>query len=305
MLAFRRFLIVFALILGACSDASRETSQHVSSESLEIAPAPPPPPLAMDAATRAVSGKAQSLGRRQAAVSPGAQANDSPTLATTSMLIRTGQASVEVDSLEAAVAGVRRLTERVGGLLADASMQLGQHQVRSATLELRIPAERWDEVVGGLGSLGRVEAVNVQVEDVGEEFVDLTARLENARRYEQRMLELLANRTGKLEDVLAVERELARIREEIERMQGRRRYLETRVAVSRLSITVHEPAPLVGEYPGSNVIADAFRQAWRNFVGFIAAFIASLGVLVPLLVIVAVVGLALRWAWQRVRRRDT
>jgi hypothetical protein len=111
--------------------------------------------------------------------------------------------------------------------------------------------------------------------------VDITARVTNSKRLEERLVALLSTRTGKLEDVLAVERELARVREEIERYEGRMRFLRTRAAVSTLSVTVHEPFPILGERPGENPIASALKQAWRNFVGFIAWLIASLGVVVP------------------------
>jgi hypothetical protein len=78
-----------------------------------------------------------------------------------------------------------------------------------------------------------------------------------------------------------VERELARVREEIERYEGRLRYLRSRSAVSTLSVTVHEPRPLVGE-PGQNPIAEALRAAWRNAVSVVAAGIAGAGYLAPL-----------------------
>ena len=112
--------------------------------------------------------------------------------------------------------------------------------------------------------------------------MDITARVTNARRLEERLISLLANRTGKLDEVLRVERELARIREEIERYEGRLRYLTARVAMSTLTITIHEPGPILGNNPGENPIGEALRRAWRNFVALIAAFIASLGVLIPL-----------------------
>ena len=120
--------------------------------------------------------------------------------------------------------------------------------------------------------------------------MDVTARVTNARRLEERLITLLSTRTGKLDDVLHVERELARVREEIERYEGRLRYLGSRVATSTLTVTVHEPAPIIGNAPGANPISRALRRAWQNFVGLIAALIASLGVVIPL----ALVGLA---AW--------
>jgi hypothetical protein len=212
------------------------------------------------------------------------------------MLIRTGDASVEVDSLEPAVAALRALAARVGGFVANTAFSGGRDQVREATLQLRIPAARFDEAHGALAALGRVEWSNVMAQDVGEEYVDLTARAANARRLEDRLVELLARRTGKLDDVLAVERELARVREEIERHEGRLRFLRTRVATSTLSVRLHEPAPVIGGRGTGGVIGEAFRQAWRNFVAAVAALIAASGVLVPVAVLAAA-------AWVVLRRR--
>ena len=215
-----------------------------------------------------------------------------------SMLIRTGSASIEVDKLDPAILKVRQVASQLGGYIANSSIVGGRDQVRSATLEVKIPAAKYDQAVGALGGIGKVESVNTSVEDVGEEFVDINARVANAKRLEERLVNLLATRTGKLEDVLAVERELARVREEIERSEGRIRYLKTRAAISTLSVTVHEPMPILGQNPGDNPIVGAFKQAWRNFVGFVAWLIASLGVLIPLGVVLGGVW----YAYRRVRR---
>ena len=197
------------------------------------------------------------------------------------MVIRTGNASVEIDSLETGIGALRRLAARVGGYVANTSLQGGRDQVRHATLELKVPSDRFDEVAAGLEPIGRVEFVNVSAQDVGEEFVDLTARAANARRLEERLIDLLGSRTGRLQDVLSVERELARVREEVERIEGRLRYLKARAALSTLSVTLHEPPPIVGDSPGRGLLGEAFRQAWRNFAALLAAAIASLGYLVP------------------------
>ncbi len=208
------------------------------------------------------------------------------TLAPT-MIIRTGSASVQVDTLADGVERVRALAARVGGFVANTQMQAGPNQIKSATLEIRLPSSRFDQAIDGLTPLGHVESVNVQAEDVGEEFVDVTARAANSRRLEERLIQVLETKTGKLKDVLDVERELARVREDIERMDGRLRYLRARTSVSSLSITVHEAYPVVGQRGSGNVIADAFRQSWRNFVTFVARFIAALGTIIPTIAVLA------------------
>ncbi len=218
----------------------------------------------------------------------------------TRLIVRTGQASIEVDSLEPAMTALRRVVQRAGGFVADASVQSGRNQLRQATLELKVPSTRFDELTEGLQPIGRLEFVNVGAEDVSEEFVDLSARVANGRRMEDRLVELLRTRTGKLQDVLSVERELARVREEIERMEGRLRYLKASAQLSTLSVSLHEPVPIVATH-GPGPIVEAFRAAWRNFVGVLAGAIASLGYLVPVLALGwGVIVVSRRW-----RRTET
>ncbi len=307
-----------ALLLAACSggassdNAMREEAASIDHEQSGSAGSAVAPAMPMPVPTRGMQdlsapaeapqsadGVAQGV-QAGPAQAPGAPAAAADTAAIPAMIIRTGVATVQVDSLEPAVARVRQLAQRVGGYVANTSQQGGERETRQATLELKVPARRFDEALRGLRPLGEVESVGVTTQDVGEEFVDVTARVANSRRLEERLLGLLENRTGRLEDVLAVERELARVRESIERQEGRLRYLRTRVAVSTLTVNLHEPHPVVGDYPGANPILAAFRQAWRNFVGFVAGFIASLGILVPLGVVLWVLWLLLRRVrWRR------
>jgi hypothetical protein len=201
------------------------------------------------------------------------------------LIVRTGQASIEVDSLQRSMAELRRIVLGVGGFVADASVQSGRNQLRSATLQLKVPASRFDDLTEGLQPLGRLQFVNVNAEDVSEEFVDLTARAANGRRLEERLVDLLRTRTGKLQDVLTVERELARVREEIERIDGRMRFLKSSAQLSTLSVNLFEPPPLVSSVPGHSPIAEAFKTAWRNFIGVLAGGIASLGFVVPVAIL--------------------
>jgi hypothetical protein len=223
-----------------------------------------------------------------ASANSGADALQNVTSATTaapSMVIRVGQAFIEVEKVDPAILRIRQLAAQFGGYIANSSVSGGRDQIRQATLELKIPASKYDQAVGDLSTIGKVETVNSTAEDVGEEFVDVTARVNNARRLEERLITLLSTRTGKLDEVLRVERELARVREEIERYEGRLRFLGARVATSTLTITVHEPAPILGNSPGQNPIAAALRRAWRNFVALTAGLIASLGIVIPLALI--------------------
>ncbi len=214
------------------------------------------------------------------------------------MLIRLAHVSLEVASLDSAIGAARQIVHRNGGLAAGLNRNIAASWRPEAALTLRVPVNRLDATVEALGALGRVEAVNVTTQDVSEEFVDVTARLENARRLERRLLELLSRGTGKLTDILQVEEKLASVREEVERIEGRRRYLKVRSDMSTIELALHEagtpPAPLV-----SSAFGDAFAQARRNFMVLMTAGIEASGIVLPILVAAGGVWLA----WRRSRRR--
>ena len=304
----RAWLAMAAVVAMSCDGADTARTQTDAVELMEgrpdaaVSPAPPPPsaPSPRGEQSRAGAiGSVAGAGKVAAAFNqqgqsplPGVASAQLPGSTAPSMIIRMGHATMEVDSLEPAVKSVQALALRVGGYVANISMHTGRAQLRQATLEMKVPAARFDEALEGLEPIGKLEALEMNAQDVGEEYADIAARMSNARRLEERLLTLLATRTGRLEDILAAERELARVREEIERYEGRLRYLQARVTLSTLHITVHEPAPILGRN-ARNPIVDAFRQAWRNFVGLVAGFIELLGSLVPIAAIL--LGLALAW----------
>lgn len=284
-------VLAVAAILACGDDVT--VQENVAAK---IAAAPRAPEVGVASDGAAAPGLAGSF--RQGAEAPG-QAGQ-----VTSMIIRRGQASVQVDSLEPAIDRVGRLAASVGGYLANTSIQSGEREQRNATLEIKVPAERYQGAMDRLAEIGKVVSANSSAQDVGEEFVDVSARVANGRRLEERLVTLLATRTGKLDEVLSVERELARVREEIERYEGRLRWLRSQTAMSTLTIMVFEPGPLVGS-PGESVIGRAFRDSWRNFVAVVAGGIAMAGALIPVLLFVALLLLGVRQVWQRIRRATT
>lgn len=321
--------ILTLVILSACgggSESSAESSGGLQRESrdvaveqeqaivtLEEAPMPTAAPAAAPPsgqATGVESGRRVAAGTEQVNFStieppqgPPMPGPGEPSVSLNPMLIRTGTANIEVDSLEEGIAQLRALALRLGGLVGNTSISSGSDENRRASVELRIPSGSFDRAVSGLAPIGRVEQVNVTAEDVGEEYTDVTARVANARRLEVRLLDLLERRTGRLEEVLNLERELARVREEIERYEGRLRYLRTRASISVLTITLHEPGTALSR-PGERPIRDAFGQAWRNLVDLIAGMIALSGVLIPLALLAYLAWRVFRWARRRERERD-
>lgn len=314
-------VVVGAALFAGCGDTRSapagdgSTAQYDAASSAPLPPEMAPAPLesrialgagqggGIDGVAGGVAPKRGAPGsreERQSSEGTTVPAGSSPQAAAdaVAMVIRTANASVEVKAVDSAMVRLRTLAQSLGGFVANESVSGGKEQPRTAMLELKIPAARFDQAIAGLNPLGRVEHVSISTEDVGEEYVDIQARIANAKRLESRLIDLLRTHTGRLQDLLAVERELARIREEIERFEGRARFLRTRVSMSTLSVHLHEPAPLIGSQPGPNRITHAIRMAWRNFVGFFAWLIEMSGVVLPLAVLVALVW----WAVKRLRR---
>jgi uncharacterized membrane protein YdfJ with MMPL/SSD domain len=107
-------------------------------------------------------------------------------------------------------------------------------------LTVRVPADKLSTVLQQIRSLGRVRQDQLSTEEVTEQVVDLEARLKNARNTEQRLIDVLNNRTGKVGDILQVEQEISRTRENIERMEAQRQNLMKRVEMATVNITLAE-----------------------------------------------------------------
>lgn len=299
-----RSSVLFAIVLAiaGCDRESAPKGAVDGGESVMSVPAMAPAPAAMRA------GVVRETSADAAAEPPAALARMAasvPAFDPAAMLIRRATAGVEVDSLDRAMAAARDAAARHGGIVANAQVSTGRSELHRATLQIRVPSDRFDALLGGLAPLGRVESVAISTQDVGEEFVDLEARLVNLRRLEARIIELLANRTGKLADVLSVEHELARVRGEIEQIEGRRRYLQRSASMSTLDLTLHERDPILANTPVRSPIAVAVQDAWRNLVGAVAWGIAALGVVIPLAVVVTALVVAARWLRRRLDDDDT
>ncbi|MEO8333468.1 MAG: DUF4349 domain-containing protein [bacterium] len=288
---------LLALVVVACSDArSERASVAANTASDQYAPS-------KDQGRRALAGGVAN----ESAMAAPAPAEAKPdgvsfgkgeaapaTDIAGAMLIRHGEATIEVARVDDALTKARQSAAQYGGFVANTAIRNGKDERPSATLELRVPSAQFDALLGALGSLGRVETVSANVQDVGEEYVDMGARATNARRMEARLIEMLATRTGKLEEVLSVEQELRRVREEIERYDARLRYLERHASVSTMNITLHEPLALI-DRPRPGPIVVAIGVAWERTLGVMAWCIASLGLIVPLGLLLGLGVVAYKW----------
>jgi anti-sigma factor RsiW len=209
------------------------------------------PPLAAaepGAATSAVAAKPRVAGPGQPSASP---------IEVPPSIARTARLRIRATDFETARPVVDRVVASTGGLVGRVDVSGSRGEVRTLTATLHIPAAQLDAAMATLKSIGRVVDEAQSGEDVTEQVVDVTARLANARHTEKRLTDLLQKRTGDLADVLAAEREIARVREAIERLDAQRQGLGRRVSYATLNLEIVEdpratlnlgPRPLPGRF---------------------------------------------------------
>lgn len=234
-----------------------------------------------------------------AAVAPAGQAAPAQpagleAMAAARKLIRTGQMALVVESYLAASGEVQRIAEANGGYLAQAQAQRGAQDRRNGSLTIRVAASRFDDVVAAIRGLGDVRNENIATQDVTKAYADLETRLRVKRETADRLREILRTRTAKLAEVLEAERELARVTEEIEQMEGERRFYDQQVALSTLTVTLQERAAIV-EAGVFAPLGEAMRNSLRILAGSLAAIVYLIVFLLPWLPLAGI-------GWWLVRR---
>ena len=183
---------------------------------------PPPPPVQAPTPTGPAKG------------APGTQpvAGQPSSTVAQPMLIYTAEITMAVFEVSGSLSQIEDLGREVGGFLS----RRDDH-----TITIRVPAGRFDEAVKRIEKIGDVLHRNVSAQDVTEEFADLDVRLRNARAIRDR-LEILLAKSNKVEESLLIERELGRVAGEIERLEGRMKFLRDRAAYSTITVRF-QPRP--------------------------------------------------------------
>jgi hypothetical protein len=164
-------------------------------------------------------------------------------------VIRTGRIDLVVATYDDARTKLDTILKAAGGYVDSTNVQHYQGQVSNATLVLRIPQDAFGSIVPKLRELGEIASESTAAEDVTDQYVDISARLASAKTLEKRLLELASDRTSGVEALLAVERELARVRGEIESFEGRIRQWNDQIAMSTLTLSLSTKAPAIAATP--------------------------------------------------------
>lgn len=213
-----------------------------------------------------------------------------------------------VESFEQTPAEIEQLVRKHGGYVARSNISGAASTPRSGEWTVRIPVDQYDAFMAAVRGLGEVRRIVSDSREVTEEYYDIEARLRNKKTEEKRLIKLLEDATGKLSEILNVEREVSRVRGEIEQLEGRLRMLDDLTAMTTITIRVEEIKGY--QPPEAPSYGTEVRRAWEQSINAMLltgrrlsiAAVAAAPWVVLLAIVFSPLLLWLRWAWRRTRR---
>lgn len=246
-------LLVTALLLAGCN--FRRSSNNATSGPIS-ASAPQADSAQLPVSPAQLGGGGGQQGQPSEAVPLAATAAaQTSTQAVERKIIRHADLVIETDAPSNLQPKISAIAEKHGGFVVttEANQNKPNAQGTPATVvnvSVRVPAAQFGAALDEIRRLeGRMLREKITGQDVTEEFIDLEARLRAKRALEAQFLEIM-KRAQKVTDALEVQTQIAEVRGEIERMEGRRRFLENQAALSTITVMLHTPAPLVAATTG-------------------------------------------------------
>lgn len=212
---------------------------------------------------------------------------------------------IVVEDFSSIPSQVEDIIRRCNAFVADSEITGTANSSRKAYWTVRVPVEHYHDFLVASRLLGEVRRESQNAQDVSEKFYDLQARAANQQHEEQRLKELLDRHGGKLEDILTVEKEIARVREEIERLQGQLRMVADLTTYSTVTLKFNEVVNYEPEQAAT--FSTRIRRTWSSSTGAII----QLGQFVTLLLVCLAPWLAMLTVpltvvilWMRVRQKN-
>ncbi|MCC7289945.1 DUF4349 domain-containing protein [bacterium] len=183
-----------------------------------------------------------------------------------SKIVKSASMSMTVADFDSTVTMIKEQVKAVSGFVQNLS-DTGTDNNRRVILSVRVPSDKFDEMLGKIKALGvEVEGVSENSDDISETYMDLQARLKTQKALEKQYLELLDKAT-KVDDILAVQRELAVVRQNIEMYESQMKFYDNQSDMSYISVSMTKASEAL----------DVTGDGWRPFGVVVEAFTALVG----------------------------
>ncbi|WP_408896655.1 DUF4349 domain-containing protein [Nocardioides sp. R1-1] len=282
------------LVLTGCGAGHAErTAKPATADRAALSEQAPAPPdagrlgdqPADESAARAADGAAE-------------QGLDS-TVAPQPAVISTGTVSLEAEDVGKARLGVRKVVDEHRGTVSQQETTTGEKgRLSTARLVLRVPSDRFDDVIAALEDLATPTGTTTNGEDVTAEVVDVDARIRAQRKSVERVEALLA-RAESIEQIVAVESQLARRQGDLDALESRQRWLADQTSLSTVTVYIEQPADPDRPDDEPSGFLGGLERGWDSFVDGLGGVLVAVGFLVPWLALVALVAGAVRLVLRR------
>ena len=225
-------------------------------------------------------------------------------------IIRDADLRLEADSPEDVQRRVTAIAESAGGFVVESQQSGGDGRTGgrdTVSMTIRVPADKFADALDEIRkTAGRVVTEQVKGQDVTEEFIDIEARLRATRALELQFMEIMKRATS-VDEALNVQRQLASVRGDIEKIEGRKRFLENQASLSTIKIRAQTPAAISASGSGFFYkLTESFGSGLDVALNFVLGLVTVLIAILPFLIfIVLPFYLVSRYLWRKARRRKT
>ncbi|HEX5834162.1 MAG TPA: DUF4349 domain-containing protein [Pyrinomonadaceae bacterium] len=304
-------LSLLILSFVGCGSAGSDSSANlVTTERTTNAPMADRAATEQVAKTIAQESSSGSVAFKKVSLNESEKAEETSVAAIERKIIRNADLTMEVVSTTDAQHRIVSIAESHGGFVvtSEAKQRESTEPAKRALdikLVVRIPENRFGSALDQIrGLTSNLTEEKVSGQDVTEEFIDLEARIRTQKALEQQFLQIM-RQTGKIVDALEVQRQIAEVRSDIERLEGRKRFLENRSSLSTITVNIVAPKPMVV------VPTTGFRSSVREAVSesvdvgseIVLFFVRFAIVMIPIgLFVLLPAGLIVRYFIRRARR---
>ena len=209
-------------------------------------------------------------------------------------VIRNGDLQLECSQPDEAQQRITLIVQNHGGFVVESQLSMSDVKINArdiVQMNVRVPAEKFTETVDQIkAASGRIIQETVKGEDVTEEFIDIDARLKAKKALEQQIMEIM-KQSNNLAETLNFHRQLADVRAEVEKIEGRKRFLDNQASLSTIKIQLQTPAAFTTNSSGFFYrLSESFGEGLETALNFILGLVTFLVAIFPQVVLVGLPG---------------
>ncbi len=276
-------ILLFSVMLLFSCDKEKNTSTNKSDENVDVVV----PQSKEEVSTKRAGEESKDFNKQKLEESKNEDIKVSERL-----VVKSGNITLEIENYDEAMNKISEITNNYKGYIASSNTKVVAWGKKQGIITIRVPADKFEALFSEISGIGKLISENITTNDITEEYIDLEARQKTQKQLEERLLKLLSERTAYLSDILAVEDKLSSVRQKIESVEGKMKYLKSQAAYSTLTISLNEPNLLDSSSGNGGFfyeLGQAIKTGLKGLMKVLIFLITAIIVLIPFIVIALIV----------------